>query len=470
VDFRGGSRAPLATPLDCGAKAASALFTAWSGHAPVNAVGAPFTIAGSGCPSPFVPSLGASTANPAAGAFSTLSVGIGRSDRHQILSGVRVEVPPGFAGFISRVTQCPQAQAATGACPASSRIGTVDTSAGAGSEPYKLSGQVYLTRKYKRGSSFGLVSVVRAIAGPYDLGTVIVRQSLFVNPNDGHITVTGDQLPRILDGVPIRLRSARVNVNRSGFAFNPTACGPKRATGRLHSTQGVGASIKAPPVQITRCARLAFKPKLTMRLTGRRQTVEGRHPGVRAVLKHRFGQSNIRHTKVTLPLSLALDPENARGLCSYEKGLAAKCPAKSRIGRARVFSPVLNRSLKGRVFFVKGVRFGPTGNRIRTLPTLLVKLRGEVRINLRAQTSVDGRGRLVTRFSETPDLPVKRLQMLLKGGKGGILVVTTSRGICGRKQVARLRMTGHSGKVKKDRLRLKAPCPKKKSGKSQARS
>lgn len=460
VDFRGGSRAPLATPLDCGAKAARALFTAWSGHAPVNAQSPPFSIEGS-CPAPFVPSLAASTANPAAGAYSALSVGISRKDRHQFLSGVRVEVPPGFAGFISRVTQCAQSQAATGACPASSRIGTVDTSAGAGPEPYRLSGQVYLTRKYKKGSAFGIVSVVRAIAGPYDLGTVIVRQSLFVDPDDGHITATGDQLPRILDGVPIRLRSARVTINRSRFAFNPTSCGPKTATARLHSTQDFGASIEAPPVRIIDCDRLAFKPRLAMRLTGRKQTTEGRHPGVKAVLKHRFGQSNIKQAKVTLPLSLALDPENARGLCSYERGLRAKCPAKTRIGHARVFSPVLNRSLKGRVFFVKGVRFGPTGNRIRTLPTLLVKLRGEVRINLRAQSSIDRRGRLISTFSNTPDLPVKRFRMVLKGGKGGILVVTTPRGICGRKQVARLRMDGHNGKVKKDRLRLKTPCARK---------
>ncbi|HEX2161661.1 MAG TPA: hypothetical protein VHF88_07555 [Thermoleophilaceae bacterium] len=462
VDFRDGSRAPLATPLDCGPKAASTTVTPWSGTAPVTATSPAFNIGGASCPVPFRTNFDVATASPGSGQFSPLSVHIGRGDRNQFLSKVRVDAPPGLAAKIKGVTQCEDAAANTGACPPASRIGTVTTTAGAGSEPYRLSGPVYLTEDYK-GAPFGMVAVIRAIAGPYDLGTVVVRQQLHVDPEDASVTVVSDPLPQILEGVPIRLRSVDVTLDRRGFTYNPTSCGTKEIGGRMHSINGTVGEHPNAFIRFAGCDRLGFTPRMRMRLTGARQMRQGGHPGLRARVTQRASQSNIASAVVRLPKSLALDPANAQAVCGFEAAQRAKCPRKTRIGKATAVSPVLNRPLRGPVYFVQGIRIDPeTGNRIRTLPSLLVKLNGEIRINLRATTDVR-RGALVSTFPNVPDAPVSRFSLSLKGGKGGVLAATGRPSICGRRQVAIARTVGHNGKrAKQRRVRMttKSPCRK----------
>jgi hypothetical protein len=456
VDFEDDSRAPLATPLDCGSKSASARFTPWSGTPPASPSSAPFAIGGSGCPAGFAPTFGASTASSAAGAFSSFTARIARSDRNQFLSRVRVDTPPGLAGMVSRVEQCADAAAATGACPSSSRVGTVATTAGAGPEPYRLTGPVYFTGPYK-GAPFGLVAVIRAIAGPYDLGTVVVRQSIFVDPDDASLTVVSDPLPQILDGVPIRLRTADVALDKPGFAFNPTSCGTKGVGGALHSIQGTAAN-RGATMRIDDCQALAFAPKMTMLLTGPRQTRFGKHPGLNVRVTQAGREANIGRARVVLPASLALDPENARSICSFEGGLKAQCPGASRIGTATAFSPALNRKLTGPVYFVQGIRIDPTtGARIRTLPTLLAKLNGELRIDVRGATSVEGRN-LVSTFDKVPDAPVSRFDLNLKGGAGGVLAISARRGICDRRQVSQSQLTGHNAKLSTFSVTMRKPC------------
>jgi hypothetical protein len=456
VDFEDGPRAPLATPLDCGSKIGAAHFAPWSGTPPVAPSSPPFAIAGTGCPPGFAPAFGASTASSSAGAFSPFAVRIARPDRNQFLSRVRVDTPPGLAGMISRVEQCADASAGTGACPAPSRVGTVVTTAGAGGEPYRLTGPVYFTGPYK-GAPFGLVAVVRAIAGPYDLGTVVVRQSIFVDPDDASLTVVSDPLPQILDGVPIRLRTVDVALDKPGFAFNPTSCGTKGVGGTLHSLQGT-ASNRGASLRIDDCQALGFEPKMTMLLTGPRQTRFAKHPGLDVSVTQGGRQANIGRARVALPPSLSLDPENARSICSFEGGLKAQCPAKSRIGTATALSPALNRKLTGPVYFVQGIRIDPsTGARIRTLPSLLAKLSGEVRINVRGTTAVEGRN-LVSTFDRVPDAPVSRFDMRLKGGAGGVLAVSARRGICDRRQVSKAQLTGHNAKLAALRVTMRKPC------------
>jgi hypothetical protein len=263
--------------------------------------------------------------------------------------------------------------------------------------------------------------------------------------------------------VPVRLRSIAVDVNRPGFTLNPTSCGPKQIKATMVSTTGA-IHQATQHFQVGDCQALPFKPRLRMRLTGRGQTTDGKHPGLRTVLTQAPGQANLRSAAVRLPLSLALDPENAQSddLCEFEAGKRVDCPPSSIVGRAVARTPVLNRPLKGPVYFVKNVRIDRrTGRQIRTLPTLLIPLRGEVAINLRATTDVK-RNKLVSTFATVPDAPVSRFELTLKGGKKGILVAVQN--ICRRPrgQIADMEFDGQNGKRADRGVRMKTPCAKKK--------
>jgi hypothetical protein len=456
VDLRDGPRAPLATPLDCGPKVASAILSPWSGTPAIPAASAPFSIAGAGCPPGFAPTFGAATNSTQAGALTPFRATLARGDRNQFLSRARVVTPPGLAGMVSKATQCESAQATTGACPASSRIGTAITRAGSGSEPFQLSGPVYLTEGYK-GGQFGMVVVIRAVAGPYDLGTVVVRQSIFVDPEDAHLTVVSDPFPTILDGVPIRLRLAEVRLDKPGFTYNPTSCGVKQVRSTLYPVQGTAVD-RVANLNFTNCERLDFAPRMAMQLVGPRQTRFEGHPSLRTTVTARSGHANIGRVRVALPKALALDPDNSQKVCSVADAAKAQCPESTRIGFGKAISPALNRPLAGPAYFVQGIRTDPTtGAQIRTLPSLLVKLRGEIAINLRGTTDVEGNN-LVSVFDRVPDAPVSDFRLNLRGGKRGPLVISARRGICDRRQITNTQYTGHNGKAAAQRVNMRKPC------------
>jgi hypothetical protein len=455
--FKSGPRAPLATPPSCGEKTVEAVLTSWGGQ--VANLKDTFDIE---CPAGlggFEPSFEAGTILPAGGAFSPLAVRINRPDRQQYLSGVSVEMPGGLLAKLKGVALCGEAQASAGTCPSESRVGTATVAAGPGSTPFFVQGPVYLTGPYG-GGPYGLSVAVRAVAGPFDLGTVVVRQALFVDPVDAHVSVRSDPIPSIVKGVPLRLRSVNVDVDRPNFTLNPTSCSEKQIGATFASTQNA-ISKRVSRFEAADCRELGFSPRLTLRLTGRRQTTTGRHPGLKAVLTQPRGQAGIRKAAVELPLSLALDPEHAASddLCEFEEGQKPDphCPPSSVIGTATALTPLLNHPLTGNVYFVKNVRIDKqTGRRIRTLPTLLVALRGEVSLNLRATTSIRAR-RLVSTFAAVPDAPVSRFTLNLEGGRRGILTVNGD--ICRRKQRAARALTGQN-RVRSDRsIRIGTPCP-----------
>jgi hypothetical protein len=455
--FKDGPRAPLAMPPDCGTKTIDASLSSWAGHL-VRRTDS-FNVACTPDMGLFAPSFQAGTMNPVGGAFSPFAVRINRADRQQYMSGLTIEMPPGLIGKLKGIPLCPDAQANAGTCGIESRVGTATVGAGPGSNPFFLTGSVSLTGPYK-GAPFGLSTAVRAVAGPFDLGMVVVRQAIHVDPVDAHITVISDPLPVIVKGVPVRLRSINVDVNRPGFTINPTSCGPKQIKATMISTAGA-IHQATQHFQVGDCQALRLRPRLRMRLTGRKQLRDRGHPGVRAVLTQGPGQANLKKVRVKLPLSLALDPNRAQSddLCEFEAGLRVDCPRSSIIGRARAFTPVLNRPLTGPVYFVKNVRIHPrTGNRIRTLPTLLVPLKGEVDIHLRAKSDTQ-RGKLVNTFSAVPDAPVSRFELVLRGGRRGILIVNGNP--CRRSRVADVQMNGQNGKRADRAVKIRMPCGKK---------
>lgn len=462
LELKGGSRAPLANPTDCGRKTVTASITPWSGAAP-SVVTDGFEIA---CPAPhlFEPGFDAGTTNPLAGAFAPFVTSIVRPDGSANVTGLQVELPSGILAAVGDVPLCPDVAASAGECPADSRIGTVTAEAGAGPDPFAVTGPVSLTGAYN-GAPYGLVASVRAVAGPYDLGKVVVRQALHVDPNDAHVTVVSDPLPSILEGIPLRLKKIHVGVDRPSFTVNPTSCARKTVTGRLSSPGGDQRAVDVQ-FEVGDCQALPVKPAVSLSLRGRNHLRAGTYPGLHAVLRQPSGVANLSKVVTELPLALALEPEHAKALCEFEDGQRVACPAASIVGSVRAVSPLLRKPLSGPVYFVKGVRFDRrTGRRIRTLPTLLMPLRGEVALNLRATTSVR-KNKLVTTFDRIPDAAVTRFDLKLKGGRSGILVVTAGANMCRTPPFAAFNFVAHSGGQLDRRLALRVPCGKRRQGRN----
>jgi len=456
VALRGGPRAPLVNPRRCGTPSVSADLTGWSGK--VVTATAPYPVdASCSDPNTFAPSLSAAPSTPKAGAKPSFTLTIGRTDSDQTLGKLDVSLPPGLVAKTAGIPLCPNDRADAGTCDEGSRIGSTSVTAGAGSEPFGLGGRVYLTGPY-RDAPYGLSVVVPAVAGPFDLGTVVVRASIYVDPVDAHVRVVSEQLPTILDGVPLLVRSVGVTIDRPDTMRNPTSCAPMAIGATVSSSEG-GSAKPSTPFTATECAALGFAPKIGIALTDSRETLDGKHPGVDSTVTQAAGQANIHQVQVALPTSLALDPENAESLCEYADGLKGTCPASSIIGSATAVSPLLPTPLSGPVYFVKGVRFNAKGAPIRTLPTLLLRLKGDVALDIRASTEVDSKNRLVTTFASLPDAAVSSFRLKLRGGKHGILVVTHAKDLCAGKQVASVVSAGQNGKQTNVPTTLGTPCP-----------
>lgn len=469
LQFKDGPNTVLASPLTCGSHGGVVNYDPWSG---TPTVGASTALAVGGCDGfPFNPSIGAQAGTPNAGAYTPFSFTLSRPDGDQTLSLLTADMPMGETAKIRDVEQCTDAQITAIACPADSQIGTVTTRTGAGSTPLTLSGKLYFTGSYK-GGPFGTVAVIHAVAGPYDLGYVVVRQSLRLAADTARVSIVSDPLPQIVEGVPLRLRDLAVSITKPEFMRNPTSCDTGTLEASIQAAQGAVVSRNAN-LPSADCAKQAFSPKLKLEFRNRKEMGKNKHPQVRATMTQENGQAGLKSVKVTLPKSVALAAANASGLCEVAEAEADKCPKKSIVGAAQATSPILNRTLKGPVYFVKGERTDPkTGRKIATLPTLQVALRGEVNILARAQTAVDKNSRLVTTFPALPDAPITRFSMTISGGKRGI--IATTRDLCKAPKAQRrgvVSLRGHNGKATKTQKPLiSTACKtaKKKSSKKKA--
>jgi hypothetical protein len=455
VKLPGGENAPLATPASCGIYQTATNIVSWA-TPEVHALGTPMAI-DQGCDrGGFRPEVSAGSTNTAAGEHATFALRIQRADGQQHVRSVTTTMPTGLLANIASVPLCGEAQANAGTCDEASQVGTTRTAAGPGTSPLTLPGKVFLTGGYK-GGQYGLAIVVRAVAGPFDLGTVVVRASITVDPIDAHVTVVSDDVPNILsvkgkdgvsNGFKLLLRDIQVNVDRPSFIINPTSCAPKSIGGSIGSYGGATVAI-VERFQVDNCAGLDLKPNLALSLSGKGQTTDGKHPAISAVLTQKPGQSNLSKVRVALPLSLALDPDNANGLCEFVDGSKVEptCPKASIVGKATATTPILNEPLSGPVYFVKNIRKDPkSGREIRTLPKLVLPLTGPngIKLTLTGTSAVEN-DRLVTTFENIPDAPVSSFKMDIIGGKGGILTVSNAD-ICKSTQVAGQQVDGQNGK------------------------
>ncbi len=463
LHFSSGLRASLATPQSCGTFTGTSDLTPWS--SPITPDATPesqFNVSwdgnGEACPSvwPFHPAFEAGTSNPNAGQLSPLTVTFDREDREQDFAQIKVTTPPGLLGSLSSVPLCGAVQAELGTCSAASQIGEMTVAAGPGSHPYYQKGQVYITGPYK-GAPFGLSIVVPTRAGPFNLGNVVVRATITVDPHTTALTVTTDQLPQILDGIPLRLRKTNVTINRPGFIFNPTDCAQLHITATISGSQGTQQEESAP-FAVSGCAGLPFAPKFTVATSGKPTRLTGTTLDAKLTIPP-GPQSNIAHVKVELPRDLPSQLETLRKACTAAQFAAnpAGCPPASVIGSVQAVTPILPVKLRGPVYFVShgGEAF----------PNLVAVLQGYgVRVDLVGDTFISKQGITSTTFTNIPDVPVSSFELFLPQGRYAAL--TALGNPCREKLAMPTLFTAQDGAQFKQNTPIHVTgCPKAKAGK-----
>lgn len=468
------SKKVLTSPPTCSPSDTNGEMEPWARPGTTEPVSDSFTLTavpgGGSCPltlgeRKFTPAYNAVSDSAKAGAYSPFRVLIARADGQQEVKGVSVVLPKGLTGKLAGIPYCPEATIAAAAaaagksgttCPAASRIGAATTQSGTGASPLKLAGDAYLAGPYK-GAPLSMVVVTPAVSGPFDLGTVVVRVALNVEPETAQIVAISDVIPDVFGGVKLDIRSINVDVDRPEFMKNPTSCAAQATNGAIG---GGGANPANPaaftsyavssPYQANECGSLGFKPKFFTKLTG--PVRRDGNPKLRAVVEARNGDANIGRTALTLPSSLLLDNDHIGTVCTRAQLASKTCPPNSVYGQAEATTPLLDGKLKGPVYLV--------ANPNTTLPNLLADLQGQVNIQLRGVIS-SKRGGLKTVFNGLPDVPVKKFVLNMKGGKKSLLV--NSQNICKQPQLAVLNIKGQNGKaVKKNKFRLNtASCKKK---------
>jgi hypothetical protein len=476
LDFDDGARAVLSSPPTCGPNPTTTVMTPWSGN-PAATPGDSFALksapSGGACPKtmaerPFAPGFGAGPQKATAGAFSPLSLDITRPDGQQELKGADITLAPGMTGKLAGIPYCPEAviaaasanagvaEKASSSCPEQSLVGHATVAAGTGPQPLQIEGKVFLSGPY-HGAPLSLAVVTPATAGPFDLGTAVVRVALFVNPETAQIRALSDPIPDVFGGTQLSVRKIDVSMDRPGFTLNPTNCDPWAIAGALNGgganpadPAAVSAFAVSAPFQTTECGALKFRPKLTTRLFGGRKTMKrGKFPKFRAVLTARGGDANIRRAALTLPHSEFLEQGHIGTVCTRVQLAASACPARSVYGHASAETSLLDDPLSGPVYLVSSDH---------ELPDLLVDLKGQVNVRLRGVIS-SSKARIKTVFSGVPDVPVTKFTITMKGGKKGLL--TNSRDLCAGPAFSFLNFEAQNGKkLKKKRLPLKAPACK----------
>ena len=344
VQLKGGEDAPLSNPSECGVKTTTAQLTSYAGQ--VAAPSDAFSI--SGCAERgFAPGWNAGSTSAVAGGPTGFSVQVTRKDGEQDLSRIEATLPEGLLAKLAGVPTCPDAQAVTGSCAAASEVGSLTAAVGSGPDPLyipeagKAPTALYLGGPYK-GAPISLVAKVPAQAGPFDLGTVVVRSGVYVDPVTTRATVKSDLLPQILEGIPLSYRDLRIEVNRTGFMVNPTSCDPMSVDGTIVSDSGHSADV-SKGFQTVNCERLGFEPKLALGLSG--PTHRSAHPKLRAVLTTRKGDANIGRAQVTLPKTEFLENAHIQTVCTRVQFAADACPAKSIYGYAKAWTPLLDKPI-----------------------------------------------------------------------------------------------------------------------------
>jgi hypothetical protein len=455
LHFKQGPHAALRTPSGCGEYTTTSVLVPYSQPTTPFDRQDPFSISqapGGGCNVPNAPQTDAGSVSPIAGLATPTVINLSRADGTQEFSKVDLTLPPGLTGKLAGVGQCPAAalaaaeaksgrqEQANPSCPANSHIGAAYIAAGAGPAPYNTTAQAYLSGPYK-GAPVSMAVVAPAVAGPFDLGTVVVRVALRINPSTGQIEASSDEFPHILAGIPLDVRSVRIVIDRADFTRNGTSCDPSSFSGTETSTLGA-AALLSDRFQLAECSSLSFKPKLAIRLFG--QTNRGAHPAMRSVVQMPEGGANIAAASVALPHSEFLDQSHIGTVCTRVQfaqgdGNGSACPRASVYGHAVATSPLVDYPLEGPAILRSSSH---------KLPDLVIALHGPPSQPVAAD--VVGRidsvnGGIRASFEGVPDLAVSKFVLSMKGGKKGLFQNSTD--ICSGAHRATAKFTGQNAKV-----------------------
>jgi hypothetical protein len=493
LHFREGGRAPLVTPPACGSYDIVARFTPWSAADPDNPTPEEIVtrkstfqvergVDGGACPGggipPFHPGLFAGTTNNSAGSYSPFNLRLTRKDGEQEFTNFSIKLPPGVTGKLAGLGTCSDAaiaaaRARTGpnggleeiqspSCPADSQVGRTLVGAGVGASLVYVPGKIYLAGAFN-GAPLSIVAITAARVGPFDLGTVVIRQALRINPETAEVFVdptSSDPIPHIIQGVPVHARDIRAYVDRPNFTLNPTNCEPtSTASTVLGSGLDFGSAADDQPVTVTSpfqaadCASLAFKPKLSLALLG--GTKRGATPRLKAVLTVRKGDANIGRAQVTLPHSAFLEQAHIRTVCTRVQfkaggGNGEQCPKGSIYGKATAITPLLDEPLKGNVYLRSSEH---------ELPDLVAALHSS-KVDFNLVGRIDSlNGRIRNTFEAAPDAPVTKFTLEMQGGKKGL--ITNSTDICRGKHRAIAAFKGQNGRLHEFKPAVGAQCGRK---------
>ena len=458
-------RGLIATPSQCTVYEVDSNFVPWNAELAAQRSHPTVSITeGSGgrpCPGqvrPFSPRLAAGTTNPVAGDFSSFSLQLDRDDGDQFLRDLSFTMPPGLTGSLRGIGYCSEQAIAQAAgqlgrteqlfpsCRRSSLIGTSNVAAGPGSHPFHVEGKIYLAGPFK-GAPLSLVVVTPAVAGPYDYGTQVVRVALHVDPLDAHVSAVSDTLPTIIAGVPLRMRTIKVSIDKPDFMINPTNCGDSSIASQGVGDQGSVADFNSY-FHVVNCSDLLFKPRMTIRqLGGRGQTVRAQNARLRFDLFTRRRDANLKSVSVTMPVTFQVDQRHLGNICSRSELAANLCAGRQAMGSVQVDTPLLDEPLRGPAFAVSG--FGK-------LPHLVFILNGQVMVMPQAESVSVKDGRLKTVVPLVPDVPVGHFRLTLLGGKQGYLVNTTD--LCRHGARVQVKFEAQNGRRRAQQVPVKSPC------------
>lgn len=473
--FREGQQAPLISPPACGTFETQAQLTPFSEPGSVLTDASFFSITkgfdGGACPAgvPFAPQLQAGLLNNNAANFSPFYLHLTRSDADAEISSFSTNMPPGLSGVLSGIPFCPESdialartksgaeELAAPSCPQASELGHSLVGTGVGAVLAYTPGKIYLAGPYN-GDPFSLVSVTSAVVGPFDLGTVVIRFGLRIDPHTAQVSVdptASEPIPTILQGIVTHVRDIRVYIDRPNFTLNPTSCDPMAIQSTVGSDLSQSATISSR-FQATNCSSLKFAPKFSVSTSSKTSKANGASLTTRlSYPPSSLGSyANIAKVKVELPKELPSRLTTLQKACTSAQFNAnpAGCPAASFVGHAIVHTQLLPVPLTGPAIFVSH------GN--EAFPSLVIVLQGYgVTVDLIGTTLIRG-GVTSTTFQSTPDTPFSDFELTLPQGPYSALAANAN--LCAKKLVMPTEFLAQNGALVKQSTPISVTGCKKK--------